>query len=368
MDYKEFYTDIINLVNFINNNKKEIELINKKKKEFFNKYNDYYNTVKMKNKIIFYKKSINHENKINVIKKERTNLNRLNKIIDIYYSDIDLYNKIDKITSVFKNHTDLWINYNDLIIPLFDTKFIKDLNKIFMFLKKNNQIVDFVRYYSDNTKKYSNYKYARFIIESYLNKNEEIDLESFLFNMGIDEKVFDYCVDTICEFDIDLFNKYKKKRIINDSNERYNNKKIIINLAKDLSNSFDKGNCSYSVSEFFKKVPFKYSKNFSSDLINFVRENDPYDFQIIHDYIYINKFYKNDINKQLDLKSILSSFIFIDEYEVTKDDIKKVLTYMQDNDYPMINVVFYDILRKYIKNDIVLNDIKYIKKRKMLIP
>lgn len=368
MDYKTFYTDIINLVNFINNNKKEVEIIKKKKIEFFTKYNNYYSDAKIRNKIDFYRKSLNNDKNVNIIKNERTNLKRFNKIIEIYYSDLDLFNKVEKITSVFENHLELWNCYFNLIIPLYDYKIIKDLNKIFIFLKNNKDTVNFVRYYSDNVKKYDNLEYAKFIINSYMDKNKEIDLETYLYNMGIEEKTFDYCVDTICEFDIELYNKYKRKRIINNTIEREINREKIKDISIEIKKSFQKGLCTYPVSEFFKNIPFKYSKTFSNDLLKFVKENNLSDFNIIHDYIYINKLYKKDCNKGLKIEDLFENYIFIEGNCIEKDVIKKVLTYMQDNNYPMINVVFNYLLRKFVNNELILTEIKDIKKRKMLIP
>ena len=368
MDYKTFYMDIINLLNFINANKKEKEIIGKKKMDFYNKYNNYYSNIQVKNKVDFYRKSLNNDMSVNLIKNERTNLKRLNKIINIYYSDLDLYNKLDEITSIFSNHIELWNCYFDLIIPLVDTKFINDLNKIFVFLKNNNEVVKFVRYYSDNIKKYNNFDYAKFIINLYMEKDTDNDLETFLFNMGLDEKTFDYCVDTVCEFDVDLYNKYKKKRLINDMNERANNRKKIIDISKEIKKSFGKGICTYPICDFFKDIPFKYSRNFSSDLLKFVKENVSVDYDVIHDYIYINKLYIKGINKQIKIDELLNSSICIDGVFIEKDEINNVLTYMQDNNYPMINVVFNYLLRKFVNNELILTEIKDIKKRKILIP
>lgn len=368
MNYKTFYMDIINLVNFINANKNEIEIIGKKKMDFYNKYNDYYGNIQIKNKVDFYRKSLNNNQNVNLIKNERTNLKRLNRIINIFYSDLDLYNKIEEITSVFSNHIELWNCYFDLIIPLVDTKFIYDLNKIFIFLKNNKDKVDFVRYYSDNVKKYNNYDYAKFIVDLYMNKDDAIDLDTFLFNVGLNEKSFEYCVDTICEFDIELYNKYTKKRLINDMNEKANNRKKIIDISKKIKSGFRKGMCTYPVCDFFKEIPFKYSRNFSCDILRFVKDNQSSDYEVFYDYIHINKLYKKDNNKELKINDILDSCIYIDGKCIEKEMIKKVLTYMQENNYPMIRIVFYDLLSKTVNSELILTEIKDIKKKKVLIP
>ena len=357
--------DIIEIVNFKNKNKDSN--LSYKKDMFYRKYSTYYKHPQIKTKINFYKNTLNGK-KVTVIKKENMNLKKLNKVINIYKSDLDLYNKIDKITTIFKDSNELWLSYYDLIIPLIDEKIIKDLNNVFMFLKKNSEIIDFVRYYSDNAKKYSNYEYAKFIIDSYLDNGLDMEFQEFLYNYGIDNKSFDYCVETICEFDLDLYNEYIKKNKIYESNDRYNNKKIINDLIIDIKNNTEKGKCNLSISEFFRRVPFKNSKDFSKTLLNFIKNNMPFYYQIMSDSLHINRLYKREVTKEMDIDELFKSCTIINGYNVTKEDKLKILTYMQENNYPMIKIVFNDLLGKYVNQELILTEIKDIKKRKILIP
>ena len=367
INQSEMSKDIINLYNFLKQNN-EIGEKKENLEKFYQKYNGYYSEQQTVNKIIYYKKMIINDPKVNLIKKERLNYNRLTKIIKYYNSNLSTYEKIEKIIAIYPTANDLWESYYDLIIPLRKSQFIKDINKVYMFLVKNKDAVEFVSYYSNIVKKNLNYDYAKYIMVLYIKEGKKTSLNNFLYNIGIDTKTFEYCVDTICEFDFDLYKKYiniKDKYFKLDINRR---KQIISDLASKLSSSFDKGKCIYSKSDFLKEISFTEDKNFLNSLLNFVKRNNPECYDVIYDYVNINKFYKKDLFKPINVDELLSSSLVVNNTEITKEMKLKVLTYIQDNNYPMIKVVFSEMINKYLNNELEIEEIKEIKKRKYIIP
>ena len=368
IDNLQMNKDIAKIVIYKNNNKKEIENINKLQKEFLRRYNNYYSTSYMKNKILFYKNNISTETKKHNIKKEQITLHRLKKVIKIYNSDLSIYTKLDKISKIFENHKELWESYYDLIIPFLDTKFINDLNKIYIFLKSNSEELSFINYYSNIVKKNINYDYAKFIIELYLKENVSYNLEDFLYNIGINNKVFNYCIDTICEFDYDLYSKFIRIKNYNDLLEIEFKKNTIKDLVFALNTGKYPDNIEFSVVEFFKRIPFKYSRNFYNDLLKFIKTHMPEYEEIIYNFLKTNHFQKKDTTKEINVDELMDSCFSIGGKSISKEEKLMILTYMQENELPMFNIVFYDILLKHRHNKINLNVIKKIKKNKILIP
>ena len=357
------------IVDIINSSKKENrELTGKKIQEFYKKYSYYYEDNRVRQKLNFYKENLYNETKINRIKKEETNLKRLKKVINIYNSDISDYNKIEKISKYYNSYNEFWESYYDLIIPFLKTKFIKDLNKVYMFLKKNNDILDFVSYYSSTSKLENSYKYAEFIINLYIDNNISYNLESFLNEIGIDIKTFNYCIYVIEELDVDLYNKFIKIKNKNDLIELEYNKMLLDDFIYALNNREYKDKTELTITEFFKRIPFKYDRNFYNTLIKFTSIYYPDQVEIVQKYLKSNTIHRKETTKELDVNELMNMGIMINRRFVTEEQKRKTLTYMQDNNLPMFKIVFYDILERYVKNELDLIEIKEVKRKKILIP
>lgn len=360
--------DIVKIINYKNNNKDKIDNILLLKKEFLKRYSSYYSQPKIKSKLLFYANNIGKETKKHKIKAEQIRLHKLKKVITIYKSDLCLYNKLDKISKVFSGYKELWENYYDLVVPFIETNFIKDLNNIYLFLKKYSKELSFISYYSNQEKKYMNLEYAEFIINLYLDNDVLNKLDEFLYNLGIDKKSFDYCIDTVCEFNYVLYSQFVSKKEKNDIVEQEYNIRMIEDFIYALNNGKYPDGIEFDMVEFFKRIPFKYYKNFSNELLKFVKNNISESEEIITQFLKEKKLNKRDINKEIDFDALINSHFYINNSFVTRDDINLVLTYMQDNNLPMFNIIFFELLNKY-KNDMLqLSEIKKIKKKIILIP
>lgn len=367
MDKKEFYKDIV----FIINSKKKMDKddFNLLVVKFNNKYINYYNNKNIKNKILFFKININKDNnkdnkQLNVNERK---LFKLKKVIKIYYLNISDYDKITKISKIYSNYMELWEEYCDLIVPLINTKFIKDLNKVFLLLKKYNKELDFINYYDKNMLKMSNnLPYAKYILQLYLDNNITYNLDDFLYFIGIDRNIFNYCIYTVMEFDMDFYNKFSKVKEKNDLIEINYYKKIILDLFFVINNNgiYPDGTL-YTKEEFYKRIFYKYDKNFGNNILKFVKKYMDEYYEEINLFLKKNGYLKKGVNKEITIDKILNNNNnFIDGKLVTNDDKLKVITYMNNNNLPLISDLYYYLL---IRKDKIKNDINNKKNKKMIL-
>lgn len=284
-------------------------------------------------------------------------LNAFNTIINSNLSD---YQKVEAILKLFPDSETFRKSYSLFIKFGKDDKRLDNardalnnfdylLNKFIEFEQKG--IVDDIKYYQSIENYIKDYHYAFFIVNYFVNTRDSYKTKEFFEKMGINNEIFNYCLEVIELLNEDLYHIYLVKENVNNHIRFMSNVKTIKNLAKGIETGFLTNGMPFNIMEFMKRIPFK-GTNFFYTLDDFMKRNTPDEYNIIIKYILDNNLYHSSILKPLDIKALYTIKTTVNGVEITAKDVNIILDYLRVNDIPLIGVTYVYARAMYLKGEI----------------
>lgn len=215
-------------------------------------------------------------------------------------------------------------------------------------------LIDY-RYYHKTTDYRENYPYAKYIINQYLNTNS-YNFNDFLEEYGLTENAFNFCLETLKELDVDLFNQYQEKHQINENILLMHNIEIFKDLELGITTGYLKDGTKFNAFEFFKRLPISSNGALYTNLIKYFTHNKIKDFNSIILYIFQNNFQVAEVTKNLDLEQILNRYNNNPTLDINA--IRIILTYLQQNKIPINKITYNYAKNMYLNNDFNDQDIQ----------
>ncbi len=351
-------------------------------------------------------------------------LNNIKTIIGIIDSEVKDYEKAFQICKIYSSPEKFRKAYG--LIKKYGMKdstfqeYVSRIEEIYTILLdyQDRGIIDDVNYIIRIEPYLNNYSYAKSIIEYYLSTDYKPDFV-FFEELGIDQDTFDFCLDTLRELDIELLKQFNEKR---KKQKYYANIYTFKNIAYGIKTGKLFDGTPFDLLEFWKLVPFKYSKgikkdfdefakinpkiffrsnNFFGQVENFINATMPNESKIILGYMRENHIYSYRYVSEEQFRKLYSGIEIIvnNIYGVptkidnpeealskindnqtdsivgrtvfTSKDIDNVLEYMKLHKLPSLIEVFKLVQDKYIKGEINMEEEKNKKKaslKKILVP
>lgn len=375
------------LVEYKYNHPSDIDRIMYFKSRLLKKYDSYFNSRAYKGKMSLFNASLS---------KTEENYNTSSLVIAnrIFKEEIGDYVKYCKLKKLFLNEEELFDKYFYYVIPLIENPIITNLYKIELFYKdcrkKGYDEKDKTKREEEEfllrEEKYNDlYDYSKFVINSYINDGDSYLFDIFLDKLGIDEQTFNTCLDVVNELDVFLYNKYLYTKKVNARTMQNYNMYQLKSIARGIETGYTFDGTPFDILEFYKLVPYKYNNKlnrYNEELrsIN-MNENLCINFNVrikelgkklsVKESALINN-YINTINPPekinlLDEKSLLFNELYMNGKRLTIEDSKKVIEYMKCKNYPFIKPVYNELLRRYVSNALVFDNLTHPVK-KVLIP
>lgn len=236
---------------------------------------------------------------------------------------------------------------------------------------ENNGIMKDIAYFLRKQDYFINYNYAKFVVSCYINFENSYKEAIFLPEIGIDKKIFEFCVKTIEELDIDLYKKYLEKREANNKIRFIKNKLTIKELAEGIRTGFLPNGDTFDMLEFIKRVPFK-GKDFANIIADFMKTSNMPEFTIIMNYINNNKLYLPSTFKEIDICELYSIKMVVGNRELMKEDIDYIIEYLNLKNIIITYKTFTLARNKYLNGEISIKGVnkepKKEFKERILIP
>ena len=343
--------------------------LDKEKEKIYNKYKDYYNSYRNKNKNFNeYLNGIRYEyRKYN---EEYRNLDELINIVKSDDSDLDktfkLYEKVDSSYALFNR-------YKHLIVPNINTDKIQDFIDVYQFYvdKEEKGYVSNVRYVNSIKLHLERYESSKELVEGIINRGKKVSIREYRRENDIYSRELQIALKTLKIIDMNLYNKYKEE-LEKDKLELIRLKERGKQMTAILCNHFRKiveyintgtmDDKPFDILEFFKIVPFKKEKEFYTALRNFTSK-----VLKKEEYLTIMKFLNdNGINVknkskivQLDIKALYNpnNKNIINGREITKEDNDIILEWMKRNKYPIYNITYKAARAKYVNGEFTKEDL-----------
>lgn len=288
-------------------------------------------------------------------------LKKINSVFEIMNSEAKDYTKVEQLLSLFKSAEEFRKTY-----ALFNKYGKKDerlglariaLDNFDLLYTKFKEyeakgIIDNVRYVLSIQNYLQNYEYAKFAIGHYIESSESYKESKFLSELGLDKDIFDFCVSTIEELDVDLYKQFLEKKEINKKIRCVKNAETITNLANGINTGILSDGTQFDLLEFIKRIPFKRSNNFTFALIDFMKRNNPDDMNTIIKYIYSNGLNTPSAFAPLDFKEIYTTKTIINGVEITNADNNIIIDYLRVNNIPLIHKTYVLARTKYLNGEI----------------
>lgn len=210
------------------------------------------------------------------------------------------------------------------------------------------------RYYQKTTDYRENYPYAKYIINQYLNNNS-YNFNDFLECYGLTETAFNFCLETLKELDVNLFNQYQEKHQISENLLLMHNIEIFKDLYLGITTGYLKDGTEFNAFEFFKRLPISSNGALYTDLKKYFVHNKIEGLNLILNYVCRNNFQVAEVTKTLDSEQILNSYNNNPTLDINA--IRVILTYLQQNKIP-INKITYNYAKKmYLNNEFNISTI-----------
>lgn len=312
-------------------------------------------------------------------------INNLKKIVKIIESDNNDYEKAMLIKDIYKSKKDFDQAYHLML------KFGQDDARVNIYFDTINKISNLLEYYEDKDilgsaiyvskmeDRFIYYDYAKFVIDTYVN-TDSYNTRQFFESLGIDEKIFKYCIRIIEELNIDLYNAYLKKKEDNKIRRYEANIYTFKNIANGIKTGYLFDGEEFDLITFWKIVPFKYSDgietefrefkqinpnirstvpgNFLTKINTFVRAAVPEVLDTITNYLGVNNIrnYQYVSEEQLRVMYSGATISYMKDGEVVTVDAKEeldiVVKYLRVNHLPFLAQIIKIIQTKYRSGEI----------------
>lgn len=355
-------------------------------------------------------------------------LSNLLSIISIIDSESKDYEKAYQICKIYKNAEAFRKAYGLILKfgkndPMFN-QYLEKIPQIYSQLLEyeKRDIIANVNYVINVEHYINNYKYAEFVIESFIASDHSYQMANFLEELGIDEEIFDYCLKTADELDQNLLDRYKQKKEEDKKNRYLANIYTFKNLANGIRTGFLFDGTPFDELEFWKRVPFKYSHgiktefdeyskinpniffradNFFGQIENFTQATIPAESKTILGYMKSNGIYgyrylsaeqfkKLYSGQPIVVKSTAGIQVRIEKPEEAlskilytssdslpscesfgSEDADNVIKYMRINKLPSLTRVFTIVQQKYLNGEINMTEVneqEQSNKARVLVP
>lgn len=390
----------LELLEYVQSHPDDKEEIIKRRRILLRKYAEFYesnsNKLKQQHFIIFMDEKLNSEEEI---KASKNNSTKIAKLIKEFREEKTNEEKYLEVSSLFEKPEKLLNTYYDIIVPLINYPFLLEIHNIYKFYKdieeskkkpvieknKNQELITYLEEVKEYVKYYD---YARFVINMYIEDEKGYMFDEFLESIGINRKIFNYCIKVINELDVDLYRKYEKKHKENIIRKYMTYKEIFESIINGIKTGYLIDKTPFDLVEFWKNIPFincevaveefREFKTIDEELeirapgylqkiINFVKATTPEEQPTIRQFIAENKLGKNI--ERISLEKLNEYKSIVNDKEITEEDNKKIINYMTNNDIPLIKNAYVAVRTKYINDELDLNKKTTRKtKKKTLIP
>lgn len=310
---------------------------------------------------------------------------KLSMAMEIVNSEINEYNKAEQLLKLYQSAEELRKTYalfikfgkKDARLDVARSA-LDNFDNIFNTFKilEDKGVIGNVKYALSIKDYFDNYQYASFVIGHYITSSESYKERNFLTELGIDKEIFEFCVSTIEELDVELYKQYEDKKQQNAKIRYMHNVMTITALAEGINTGILPDGTPFDMLEFLKRVPFKYSKNFMQTITEFMKKNNPNDYNAIISYIYSNRLHLGTVFNPLDTKSLYQTKTTINGIEITNEDNDTIIDYLKINNIPVISKAYTLARTKYLNGEFTAETVKDQKKElyrnrekiKVLIP
>lgn len=285
---------------------------------------------------------------------------------DIISSDDNIYEKAEKIYLIYPAATNFVNAYYSYLRkkPVYseekvDEELVAAMRKIISFYKENEEagiFLDIQNFYKTKNLR-EVLEYARFIVLNYIN-GEYNSFDEFLKYYEINKQIFEQCIISVEEFDVDLYKKYLLKKEEIREKERKHKQEIMHNLYVGITTGALLDGTKFDLLEFIKRLPFKkVGTKFCYEITNFLRKNNPTEEATIMIYIKDNKLDKESFNYALNVNYLYQTKCVINGREITNEEIDLIIEYLKQNNIPVVNKTYLLAREKYLNNQINLDDV-----------
>lgn len=312
------------------------------------------------------------------LKDKITDLKDVEKLMASEKSD---YQKAEELLKKYKTSQRFAINYSILDKHKRNSEesksSIPSYEDILLKFKEyeQNGIANDVLYVKSVNDYLMNYDYAKFVINRYLETPAVTNIHEVLNDLGINEDIFSFCVETIAELDFDLYNAYLKKR---SENSDEINLAIIDDLADGILNGVLSDGTEFNFLEFVKRIPFKEENDFFKRISQLAKNLDTFKETAIKSYIYKNKLDLPKAFDEPDYKTIFDGKTYVNGVLVTALENDLILRYLYLTETPITIKTFVFARDMYLRgkftpemvSQLEVNNLTRIlnKKGKTLIP
>lgn len=212
-----------------------------------------------------------------------------------------------------------------------------------------------IKFYINNSTMYDTNKYAEFIIKEFNNTNIE-NINQFLYLYGINKEIFDYCLNTVKETNVDLYSKYvtKYQQYIEYSLKYF-----------DLLMKQIKLKC-VDIALLAKYIPFQHDPSFKLSCFRLLEKYKPEYLVTFKKFLFDYKI--SDLSfKKIDYTNILNTKVIINDIELNKDDNNNIINYINNIGLEPNNITYKVYRDKYIKGQLN-NDLFSSKEQYTIIP
>ena len=285
---------------------------------------------------------------------------------DIISSDENIYKKVEKIYFIYPTVTSFINAYYVYLrkksvygVEKVDEELVTAMRKIISFYKENDEagiFLDIQNFYKTKNLR-EVLEYARFIVLNYIN-GEYNCFDEFLKYYEINKQIFEQCIISVEEFDVDLYKKYLLKKEEICEKEREHKQEIMHNLYVGITTGALLDGTKFDLLEFIKRLPFKkVGTKFCYEITNFLRKNNPTEEATIMIYIKDNKLDKESFNYALNVNYLYQTKCVINGREITNEEIDLIIEYLKQNNIPVVNKTYLLAREKYLNNEIDLEDV-----------
>lgn len=304
---------------------------------------------------------------------------KLIKLSQTLNSNISEYNKAMTIFELYKDSEVFRRSYSLFVKlgasdPRLDSirEELKNVDYYYNKMKEYERLgylIDY-RYYQKTTDYREIYPYAKYITNQYLNTNS-YNFNDFLECYGLTGNAFNFCLETLKELDVDLFNQYQEKHQISENLLLMHNIEIFKDLSLGITTGHLKDGTEFNAFEFFKRLPISSNGALYTNLKKYFVHNKIEGINLILNYVCRNNFQVTEVTKTLDSEQILNSYNNNPTLDINA--IRIILTYLQQNNIPINKITYNYAKNMYLNNEfnisIILEHQDQIKsQKKTLIP
>ena len=291
---------------------------------------------------------------------------KLDKMIEIYYSDLTDLEKYLKFRELY-NSSNSFLNEYKMLKSDNSSKIVKYFNNYVLvigeFIKQMEEELS-----GEKEKEYKrlklngfadDYRYAYHFVNLYNEYEESPYLVDFLNSVGINENDFSRFVGIIYELDDNMYEKYTEKFNLNRSIR-------VGEVSSKISNIHDMilNNENFDNVEFYRNLPF-YDTETSNEIIDDfeIKKLSGFDQRL---RLLLEKFYPEDswyVTKFMYEKGLISrelkkiseeeiekiNFI-VNDTVLTPDMKKDIVDYMKKENIPFVMLAFVAVRDKYLTN------------------